>query len=174
MAEVLPTLAEGIKRLLFTKRKLEIAVLGCDEREVGILSDTGKVKVALEQLFLSTIGGSFTDIHFYIIGPDVPIELDVSRRSPISLQWNDGASITIQFEHALFHESSFIDGDTHLDAAFALNAGIWGYDSWIPTLELLFFGKYAGLKFIVTSYTLEESEDDYDKVADYFEGAKNE
>ncbi len=170
MSEVLPTLECGIRRLtLDTKLSLSIAAIGCDHHEAVLLSDADKAKKELEQL-LSTLSDSLTVLDLYIIGPDVPIELTTNRRvSPVSFQSNGKALVTIYFEHALFHESSFIDRT--LDLVIAYNAGIWGYESWLKTLDLLFLGKHGGVKFIVTSYTLEESEDDYDKMVAYFDEA---
>jgi hypothetical protein len=41
----------------------------------------------------------------------------------------------------------------------AFNAGIWGYNEWVPTLEALCRWKHA-VPFVVTAYTIEEAEDD--------------
>eukprot|EP00957_Ditylum_brightwellii_P127811 9748008-Ditylum_brightwellii.AAC.1 len=45
--------------------------------------------------------------------------------------------------------------------AIAFNAGIWGYDSWLPTLVYL-SQRSVGytVPFVITSYTVEEGEDD--------------
>ena len=55
----------------------------------------------------------------------------------------------------------------------ALNAGIWGYESWNASVELFFDhwqksrnDSVARCYFVITSYTLEESEDDYDRMTE--------
>ena len=45
------------------------------------------------------------------------------------------------------------------DLCVAYNAGIWGYESWDCTVKLM-----KGVTFLVTSYTVEEGEDDYERV----------
>jgi len=45
-----------------------------------------------------------------------------------------------------------------------LNAGLWGYDSWHPTLHALPRYTANTTLLFLTSYTFEESEDDYDTV----------
>lgn len=47
---------------------------------------------------------------------------------------------------------------------FMLNAGLWGYSSWNPTLHVLPDYAHDTTLIFVTSYTFEESEDDYDTV----------
>ena len=44
------------------------------------------------------------------------------------------------------------------------NAGLWGYDSWKPTLSAL--ASLHSVSILVTSYTLEEAEDDSDVIVE--------
>ena len=53
------------------------------------------------------------------------------------------------------------------------NGGIWGYDTWLPTLDMLFLGRFQGTPLVVTSYTLNESEDDYDSMKAFFDEKVN-
>ena len=58
--------------------------------------------------------------------------------------------------------------------AIAFNAGAWGYDSWNETLSRCSQATTgvagttgaAGFHFIFTAYTLEECDDDHDKIVD--------
>jgi hypothetical protein len=82
------------------------------------------------------------------------------------------------------------------DMVLMLNAGIWGYTSWLPTLDIFAkistgcetsssSGEYSGDEhsngvhvnsassmrapvFVVTSYTIEEAEDDEDTIREHF------
>lgn len=53
------------------------------------------------------------------------------------------------------------------DLIMAYNAGIWGYDSWIPTLEYLRDWLERPTPVVITAYTVQECEDD----AEVMEGA---
>jgi hypothetical protein len=51
------------------------------------------------------------------------------------------------------------------DLVIAFNAGIWGYDDWRPTVEYLIRAKLS-IPFVVTAYTLQEAQDDFDVIHD--------
>ena len=88
----------------------------------------------------------------------------------------DEMDIKVEIERALFHESSIASSSesiSRLDVVIAYNGGIWAYDSWAPTFDLLFWGKFRGVKIVVTSYTLQESEDDYDAMKAFFDNKKD-
>ena len=86
------------------------------------------------------------------------------------------------FQHREYHEPSSddsIDGIAALpaDLAIAFNAGIWGYDSWKPTLSFMCTNEkladtYSGIGktlFVITAYTVEECEDDGEVIAEVVE-----
>jgi hypothetical protein len=52
------------------------------------------------------------------------------------------------------------------------NAGLWGYDSWIPTLQAI--GRIPEVIVLVTSYTVLEAEDDFDTIDRHCNGAASE
>ena len=65
------------------------------------------------------------------------------------------------------------------DLVIAFNAGIWGYDSWKPTIKSM-IGKAEDKScswrigetlFVITAYTKEECEDDADVIAEVVEEA---
>ena len=174
--EVPPTLLGGLTRLsLLSKSELRVVILGSDEHESNLFASEEKCRDELREVLSTLSRTGCVKLVMYLIGPHMPIELTNDDDAPTFLfTYEDSLSVSILCEHALFHESSLGKGkaSVDLDVIFALNAGIWGYESWLPTLDLLLFGKYAGVKIIVTSYTLEESEDDYDKMVAYFEETK--
>ena len=49
---------------------------------------------------------------------------------------SSGVSVTLHFNTGLYHDVSGLFSAP--DALFLFNAGIWGYDDWVPTLELIF------------------------------------
>ncbi len=65
---------------------------------------------------------------------------------------SDGANSNYSFPHIMI----------------AYNAGIWGYDDWIPTLKSMNTILPHPTPFIITSYTLHEAEDDAEVVRDVF------
>jgi len=84
-----------------------------------------------------------------LVGPNV------SSNSSRSFDFSENFTVKVVQELNLYHESSCPCGD----ASFLFNAGIWGYDSWIPTLEYIF---KKGIPVIITSYNEFEADDDFD------------
>jgi hypothetical protein len=71
------------------------------------------------------------------------------RKSPLTTAW-------ARCHKGTYHD--FRQSDSirdHPQLALAFNAGIWGYNEWIPTLDCL-----KGSIFVVTAYTLEEAFED--------------
>ena len=52
----------------------------------------------------------------------------------------------------------------------AYNAGIWGYDVWKPTLKVMNDILPHRIPFVVTSYTLEEGEEDFEVISKIVDG----
>lgn len=90
-------------------------------------------------------------------------------------------AVTLYFNMGLYHDVSSLFPPP--DVLFMFNAGLWGYDDWIPTLEHVFVaadnadasrdehvnksrtpstGRLAGV--VVTSYCAEEADDDMDTI----------
>ena len=68
--------------------------------------------------------------------------------------------MSLELHRCLYHEYPFTNTP---DMVFLLNAGLWGYDSWEPALTML-GRRLPGVPVVVTAYTFEESEDDFDAV----------
>ena len=90
-------------------------------------------------------------IEILLIGPNVvqqpPVDLMPNVKTPLQ---NATATCCVGVYHELKLEQT-----PHLSVAF--NAGIWGYQEWVPTLK-----KLKGTVIVVTAYTVEEAEDDAD------------
>ncbi|KAL3807680.1 hypothetical protein ACHAXA_007326 [Cyclostephanos tholiformis] len=115
-------------------------------------------------------------------GPNIPGALvgDVldllshSNSSPLRL-----ASAKATFQQRQYHEirSYTCENDAPMiDIAVAFNAGIWGYDSWKPTIALMSSpdkktssGIVGKTLFVITAYTKEECNDDADVVVNVIE-----
>ena len=75
-----------------------------------------------------------SDLYIAYIGPNLPHEY--GDRTFFSKKI-DEMDIKVEIERALFHESSIASSSesiSRLDVVIAYNGGIWGYDSWAPTL----------------------------------------
>jgi hypothetical protein len=86
--------------------------------------------------------------------------------SPLAFLMDNNMKVSIEYSNQYYHEflqSSFNEVQyPHIVCMF--NAGLWGYQSWIPTISS--FAQLARYEtvFLVTSYTFLESEDDYDTI----------
>ncbi|CAM9221201.1 unnamed protein product, partial [Laminaria digitata] len=70
---------------------------------------------------------------------------------------SSGVSVTFRFNTGLYHDISSLFRAP--DVLFLFNAGLWGYDDWVPTLEHV-----LGWVAVVTSYCEEEADDDMETV----------
>ena len=160
---ILQLATQKLKRF-FTNR-LSVAFLGAEDVETSKLTSPAQCSKVFEALLKELDAAGCISLHLCFIGPNLP----AGKALGAAMTFQKGnVNVTLDFDRSLFHESKFVH-DRSFDLVLACNAGIWGYDSWIPTLDLLFFGKLKGTNFVVTSYTLEESEDDYDTMKDYFD-----
>ncbi|KAL3804357.1 hypothetical protein HJC23_011285 [Cyclotella cryptica] len=118
-------------------------------------------------------------------GPNMPEnmvgkEIDLLPRTHSDYLSKGLDSATCVFYRREYHETaSSTIGSTMADFTVAFNAGIWGYDSWKPTLAYMMRKSVEPLQpsmqaqheivkgtlFVVTAYTYEECEDDADVIA---------
>jgi len=80
------------------------------------------------------------------------------------------------FQQREYHEDSTGDDYTIADLVIAFNAGIWGYDSWKPTIASMIRSSASSGRsgigetlFVITAYTVEECEDDAEVIAQVVE-----
>ena len=145
------TTAHALHRLqiLQPKRKhLLLHMLGVDHVETN---SVGQIRATFGPLvrWLAASPISPESIEIILIGPNVVqqpiVDLLPSMQTPLK-------KATVTCHLGAYHELNF---EKAPQLAVAFNAGIWGYDEWIPTLD-----KLKGTVFVVTAYTLEEAEDD--------------
>jgi hypothetical protein len=190
------TLAQALVRfdLLQSQPALTIHILGGDATVECASIDT--VRQVYSPL-IQWIGAHVEcpeSVRLVVVGPDVPAAMTTS---PVTLDTaSDEASsaatrnrlqqATVHCYSALYHD--WIQAgqpQARPDLVVAFHAGMWGYDSWLPTLRYLAAPRHGGdeehaiattttgtdlwaelnmLPLLVTSYTIEEALDDYDVI----------
>ena len=96
-------------------------------------------------------------------GPSVPESLQEKRASKLfsSAENNVSLRVSCTYRRGYFHDFLEHDKVPAADAYILYNAGVWGYDSWAPTIRALV---NARAPTIVTSYNEFEAEDDNDAI----------
>jgi hypothetical protein len=98
-------------------------------------------------------------VTLHLVGPCIPTGMDGVT---VDLS-TDGCKAHC---HAgLYH--SFLESHDVPTLALSYNSGVWGYDSWDETLAFVCkrsSGKEKSFYFVFTGYTIEEVEDDYEKI----------
>ena len=112
-------------------------------------------------------------------GPNMPSVLVGKDMDllPDKMKSSNGGLISAKatFQQREYHEDSTGDNNTTADLVIAFNAGIWGYDSWKPTIASMMSSASSGRPgigetlFIITAYTVEECEDDAEVIAQVVE-----
>ena len=174
-------------------KTLTIHILGCDRVECSSEETLRKsvgpfarwMSAALQSGALTTMqtssAGSAPEINSLVLeisGPNVP-DWILSREINLlpSSELGGLVSATAVFHQREYHEQTLDEASAVLtpDLAVAFNAGIWGYDSWKPTLSFMCQSEsndsYACIPFIITAYTIEECEDDAAVIAEVAEEA---
>ena len=133
---------------------------------------------------IGKILSSFRHLKIEFLGPNIPVES--SKQKPILLfpDINQKKTVfdkqglqtaTVNCQTCLYHDylkaiQSNMDeqGKHYPNFIVAYNAGIWGYDDWIPTLKSMNDILPHPTPFVITSYTIQEAEDDAEVVLDLF------
>ena len=169
---------------------LNIHFLGAEELECknsnssdDFISSYAKLLEGVQQLGIQ-------DLRICFIGPNL-----LGNDSQNTFFYHD-MRVSVESYACLYHDYHFAQIENRKfetpDMVLMLNAGIWGYTSWLPTLDV--FAKIStgcesssssseqsgsavhgstnsSVKapvFIVTSYTIEEAEDDEDTIREHF------
>ena len=148
-------------------------VLGADEKELPTL-DRASLCIKWEGVFRRVASRGSVALHFLFIGPNMPSD---RHAKSVSFDWEEHAPqlklrVTFETDCRLYHDYLQATPSAPL-LAVAYNAGLWGYDAWLPSLEALFCtwsGGCGGGHLLITSYTLQESEDDYDAMQACMDG----
>ena len=148
---------------------LSIHVLGADAREGTDRHGTAAVFGPLCAL----LGGSgWRELRLLLCGPncfaaraadaaDDDDDADDDADASLGLACGGAARLRVRYSGAYYHEleASWLSPPPQLAVAF--NAGVWGYDSWGPTVRRVLA---RGSPLLVTAYTLEEAEHDEETI----------
>ncbi|GAX14297.1 hypothetical protein FisN_1Hh493 [Fistulifera solaris] len=161
------TIAEALVRLNVIGAKvfedtwcLNVHVIGCDQVEC---ETDDRIRTYFQPL-VRWIGAQHrgpTSIHLSLVGPGI-----VERDGSASVNLLSGSnSDRLQIAHASCHSALYkewLSSETDKpDIIIAFNAGIWGYSDWCATIRIIAERKLQ-VPFVVTAYTLQEADDDYD------------
>eukprot|EP00928_Gymnodinium_smaydae_P067923 TRINITY_DN50938_c0_g1_i1.p1 TRINITY_DN50938_c0_g1~~TRINITY_DN50938_c0_g1_i1.p1 ORF type:complete len:302 (+),score=27.53 TRINITY_DN50938_c0_g1_i1:50-955(+) len=151
-----------------TQERLLLHVLGVDSREGRTPAEVAACFSQLAQL----LAGQCSAIELVLVGPNVLFEgshefrlSDIASHSAEC----DSPLLLIHFGTGLYHEVARNHGSIRSSvwaarpvARFCMNAGLWGYDSWLETLDMIVCSADHRAPLIVTSYNAHEAEDDLD------------
>lgn len=115
-----------------------------------------------DSLIKSIEAAGIVSLNIGIIGPSLG---EYESGSSCAVTNPSGLEIKIFTRGDYYHVYlQTIEGGTAAspDVLALFNPGLWGYESWIPTL--VGFKSLHNCKIMVTSYTLEEAEDDTDTI----------
>lgn len=139
-----------------------IHLLGCD-----VIGEGATAKDTVQ-----TFSPMFAQLANYFENKPVEITLllngvnfNMEEQSLRVLQGLNGVEkLTLVYCPGLYHESELAKSYPP-DILLAFNAGIWGYDDWLPTLRYILksnISKLDRVPLIITSYNKLEAEDDED------------
>lgn len=164
--------------------------LGAEELEIGHDLSPEGITTRYDELFERAHQLGIQEIAIRFFGPnllsatrpDIPHEIEFSYLNILNVVI--GRYCCLYHDHWAERHST----EDAPDIVLMINAGIWGYQSWLPTLDI--FKQIArlplhtaddcktcsagrnssksGTYFIVTSYTLEEAEDDEDTIRHHY------
>ncbi len=162
------------------EKTINVLLLGCDRRE-GI--NDGETKRIFKDL------GKERGVNLSLFGPNLVFgdddDLTSRGRSNESDEDDDendeektkGAASginVVERERCLFHERNKTEeknrkekDEIEYDVAFAFNAGVWGYDSWLESFKYV-LKRYPNAPIIVSAYSMKECELDEDCVREGF------
>jgi hypothetical protein len=189
------TLAEAIVRILLSKSStssnpsvLAIDIVGVDHVEcesIDMIQATFRPIVGWLRLRTDL---PYQQVHFRLIGRELSFSGDVTHGVPVDLlpihPTNTACTLleaTATCYSGMYHtflDEGAIDVNSSVgtpDLLVAFNAGIWGYQDWVPTICYLAGRKSSGgglpsiplppIPMVITAYTLEECEEDYEVIA---------
>jgi hypothetical protein len=136
-----------------------IHLVGADHREGNAPTETYIIFQHLFDYFERQ--SMFEDVKLVLIGPNLASKLHqgeyVYQLSNKNVQLYYFVGI---FDEYFAHKENYVAPDL----CCCFNAGVWGYDMWIPTLQRLVHE--VQVPVLVTSYNKQESGDDEDIIED--------
>jgi hypothetical protein len=153
------------------KRALTVHLLGADHRE----GDTGAETLEVFKSFSQHVATQtpLSSLKLVLVGPNLSRKLHLKRFShsySCSAEPDAKCQVAVSYFVGGF-EAYFDDKELYCapDLVVCFNAGIWGYDEWLPAIRLVLEEVRAPL--LITSYNEREASDDED-VLDELKPAK--
>jgi len=149
-----------------TTKPLNVLVLGADRNE-------GRNDEETERIFREC--GRERRVNLSLFGPNlvgVGIDGRLDKKKKKMEKESEGGVKVVERERCLFHERNNDDEDEEetnieYDCAFAFNAGVWGYDSWLESFRKV-LKRYPNAPIVVSAYSTKECELDEDCVREGF------
>mmetsp|Transcript_46906 Transcript_46906/g.146329 ORF Transcript_46906/g.146329 Transcript_46906/m.146329 type:complete len:216 (-) Transcript_46906:593-1240(-) len=136
---------------------LRMHLVGADHEECG--GDAGGRLGAIFGETWARLTAQFPGlqrIEVLVTGPNLFVDL-------ASREVETGGAV-YSFRPGLYHDVVSADEAAGAHLAVCFNAGVWGYDTWAPTLLMM----ASAMPVLVTSYSIEEAEDDEDCINEIF------
>ncbi|KAG7398158.1 hypothetical protein PHYBOEH_011567 [Phytophthora boehmeriae] len=145
------------------KNSLTIHLLGADHCEGNTGQETFEVFKRFSQYVATET--YVTALHLVLVGPNISSKLHLTRVSKTCTANDESNGRTCQVEASYFvgdFEDYFADKTLYCkpDLVVCFNAGIWGYDQWLPAIRLVL--NEVRVPLLVTSYNANEAGDDED------------
>ncbi|RHY01625.1 hypothetical protein DYB36_006718 [Aphanomyces astaci] len=143
--------------------QLVLHIVGADFREGNEVSETLRIFDQLVAAFQSQgQTNTWDELVLVFIGPNVARKLH-GKNEQVSLL--NGKSVRVQYVAELWDE--YLRSRAYISPAvlFCFNAGVWGYDEWLPTFQRM-VQEAPHAPIVVTSYNECEAIDDSDAIAD--------
>ncbi|KAF4041114.1 putative MYND-type domain-containing protein [Phytophthora infestans] len=164
------TLVEWCKRLddmhkidvtFSTRRELIVHLLGADHREGNTGAETFDVFRSFTQYLAKEM--HLTSLKLVLVGPNLSRKLHLTRFSQEYSEMEKTCQVQVDISYFVGgFEAYFEDKALYCqpDLVVCFNAGIWGYDEWIPAIKLVL--NEVRVPLLVTSYNEQEAGDDED------------
>ncbi|KAG6610023.1 Zinc (Zn2)-Iron (Fe2) Permease (ZIP) Family [Phytophthora cinnamomi] len=162
------TLVEWVKRLershdsdvtFSAKKSVTVHLLGADHREGNTGPQTFEVFRGFSQHVASAT--HLSAVRLVLVGPNLSRKLHLTHFSQTYEEDTKTCQVDISYFVGGF-EAYFQDKTLYCepDLVVCFNAGIWGYDEWLPAIRLV-LGEVR-VPLLVTSYNEHEAGDDED------------
>ncbi len=142
-----------------------IHIVGAEENEVYGLNEEILAR-KYSRLFDYFVQNNVNRLHLVFIGPNVILP----DSHHIALKHGQ-MSVQVDAYSQLYHEY-YTTHDDKPNLVVLFNAGVWGYTDWLPTLAILDRFQ-SDVYILITSFTMEEADDDDDTIVEYFSTHKN-
>jgi len=168
------TIADALNRICCLKGQevLSIHVIGADHVECASNDILRTLFGPLVRWIGAMDNHAPRSIEIHLIGPNLTNEMVTApvNLMPSSKLKNSSPLVSAYATCHIGAYHEWVSGTKPWkvpDLLVAFNAGIWGYNDWKPTLEALCRMPWPAI-LVVTSYTLEEGEDDADVIGGIF------